>query len=409
MSKDSAKGASSGFIFQFEEALYLLSKLEKTDSISVEWVDDVAIHDKDQNFIITVQAKNSILPTGKTFQDGSYALWRTLEIWINKIEDGTFNTETKFICCTNKKVTSSGILYKLKHDFTTAFKNMQEKRKTLNDNSSGKKVSSKTSKLLQIMDYVILHSSTLKSISSRIQIQYQDEPIKNKLFNTLCLNSSKMNDLQRNSIFEELYGWIVQVSRAKWENGNEAIISKKEFDTKYQFIRNNPLIVDAIFRTKKQLANIYPINDNILEEHKDLIFVQQIIDIIKNENSREIFIKNAIIDFFYSEKEIAELASSGESITKSDFDDFINMCYEKWEKYFYSDLLKNIDEYSEQERIDFGRKIYIKIMESIKIEMNIFIFNDENKYIQNGTFLKLSNKPQIGWRPDWEQKYKVNG
>jgi hypothetical protein len=32
-------------------------------------------------------------------------------------------------------------------------------------------------------------------------------------------------------------------------------------------------------------------------------------------------------------------------------------------------------------------------------------FNTENIYIKNGSFLKLSNIPRIGWHPDWEATF----
>ena len=91
----------------------MLSETKKSDDvISIESVDDVAAINKN-SVIIAVQAKHSVSPTGNTFQDTSYALWRTLQIWIKKIEEGVFNSETRFICCTNKEIDKSSLLYNL--------------------------------------------------------------------------------------------------------------------------------------------------------------------------------------------------------------------------------------------------------------------------------------------------------
>jgi len=35
-----------------------------------------------------------------------------------------------------------------------------------------------------------------------------------------------------------------------------------------------------------------------------------------------------------------------------------------------------------------------------------YSFSDSTRYIQNGTFLKLSDIPEIGWHPEWENRYK---
>lgn len=110
---DSAKGPAAGYIFQFEKALLMLTKLDKDDFISIENVDDIAVH-KNGSVYITVQAKHRISSSGMTFQDTSYSLWRTLQIWIQKIEKGIFNDETQFVCSTNKIIPKDSLLLFIK-------------------------------------------------------------------------------------------------------------------------------------------------------------------------------------------------------------------------------------------------------------------------------------------------------
>ena len=114
---DSAAGPLSGYLFQFEKALLLLSNLEnRTDYITIESVDDIATHAENGTVIMTAQAKHSISNSGTTFQDTSYALWRTLQLWIEKLENKTFNAKTKFICSTNKVIPSDALVNKLKSE-----------------------------------------------------------------------------------------------------------------------------------------------------------------------------------------------------------------------------------------------------------------------------------------------------
>ncbi|MDL2255193.1 hypothetical protein LJC38_01235, partial [Parabacteroides sp. OttesenSCG-928-K15] len=114
---DSAKGPSSGYLYQFEKALLLLSELESSnDYITIEDVDDIAAHKENGTVILTIQAKHSISNSGTTFEDTSYALWRTLQIWINKLENNTLNRNTEFICATNKSINNKSLLSKIKDD-----------------------------------------------------------------------------------------------------------------------------------------------------------------------------------------------------------------------------------------------------------------------------------------------------
>lgn len=115
---DAATGPISGFLFQFEKALLILAGLTQADEfISVEDVDDIAIHDPNipDKVLFTFQAKHSLSLSGSTFEDSSRALWRTLEIWIQKREAGTFSADTKFICSTNKTIPPDALI----RQFTT--------------------------------------------------------------------------------------------------------------------------------------------------------------------------------------------------------------------------------------------------------------------------------------------------
>lgn len=111
---DSAPGPIAGYLFQFEKALMLLATLENVhDIVSLELVDDVAVQDENNIVLMAVQAKHSISPNGTTFEDTSSSLWRTLQIWIQKLENGTFNTQTQFICSTNKEIHAQSLVKRI--------------------------------------------------------------------------------------------------------------------------------------------------------------------------------------------------------------------------------------------------------------------------------------------------------
>lgn len=92
---DSAKGPSAGYIYQFERALLLLASLERSeDYISIEMLDDITSHKVDDKIILTIQAKHSIRQNATAFGDSSLSLWRTIQIWIEKLKAGIFSSNT---------------------------------------------------------------------------------------------------------------------------------------------------------------------------------------------------------------------------------------------------------------------------------------------------------------------------
>ena len=111
---ESAAGPFSGYLYQFEQGLYSLLLLEEATSyLSIEDVDDIAAHSQDGTVLLTIQAKHSISQSGSTFSDNSYSLWRTFEIWLDKLEQGVFDHKTKFVCATNKLIADESLLKKL--------------------------------------------------------------------------------------------------------------------------------------------------------------------------------------------------------------------------------------------------------------------------------------------------------
>jgi len=103
-----------GYLFQPDRALFYLSQFSnRTFSVSIELIDDVSIHKSDGSVVLTEQDKHSISQTSSTFSDSSKDLWRTLQIWIEKINGKILSFDNEFICCSNKKIPSNYILSKI--------------------------------------------------------------------------------------------------------------------------------------------------------------------------------------------------------------------------------------------------------------------------------------------------------
>ncbi len=252
---DSAKAPLTGYLFQFEKALLLLSSLENTDDyISIEDVDDIASHKENGTVIFSIQAKHSISKTGTTFEDTSYSLWRTLQIWINKLEAKIFNNTTTFVCSTNKAIPNDSLLHLIQTDIfdnvvlkiEEILKDQKQKlaKKIIKFPIGGKSIL----ETINLVEFVLSKKDTFKIIQANIKIE-DEENVKEKFFNKLHLNSEKYSDTIRNNIFISYYGWISYSSSAIWKQSLEAKFSKKLFDEQWANIISNSAIVNNVFRT----------------------------------------------------------------------------------------------------------------------------------------------------------------
>jgi hypothetical protein len=407
---DNAKGPAAGYIFQFEKALLLLSMLENpSDYVSIEVADDVAVHDENSVVLISIQAKHSIASKGTTFENTSHALWRTFEIWIKKLEGGVFNKYTKFICSTNKLVSHSSLLFKITNSsFADSLKLIQEilveqeeklQRAIVSDPKGGNSIKS----TIKLIKFAIAKKAFFETICGNLQID-DEKDVKSKLLQQLHLSAEDYNENFITRVYDEFYGWIVSNSRAKWLNGDEAKFTKKSFNEKHSQIIKNPAIINTIFRAKEILNKITEIE---IIEKKGELFVKQIDDIKRRQDAKERLIQNAILDYIRSEIEIKHVISQG-NYTEEDFKVFLEQCKLTWQNCFDRHVLKEIDEYDDTEKNDLAIVIFDAIMDNIDIKFKEgYSFTTGSSYVRNGSFLKLSNIPEIGWTPNWESKYKT--
>lgn len=219
------------------------------------------------------------------------------------------------------------------------------------------------------------------------------------------MSTDVYNDVRRNLTFDSMYGWITDRSKAKWlQDGSEgARFSKNDFDTKLASTNTNPSIVNAVFRKKKDLGEIGELK--IQEVSKEL-FVTQLNDINRRKSAKDRIIETAILDFIYHDVEMAHLINDG-NYTEKDFTEFKESCRERWQICYDTNVIREIEDYDDEMKNDLAIKIFDDIMNTIEVKFQEGIsFDHANRYVHNGTFLKLSNLPEIGWHPEWETKYK---
>lgn len=404
---DTAKGPGAGYIYQFEIALLELSNLKPNESISIEKIDDVGKEDDNGTYTLTVQAKHSISSSNKTFGNTSVDLWKTLNIWINKVNDGVLNSKNTFKVITNVGIPSNSILKKFNDN--TFEKNLSRISKLLGNQQlkrdtkfeKGEKAESVV-KTIGLIQTVLDNETHLKTILENFEYE-ENYRIEDDFYNKIHISSVENNTIKQ-QIYHHFYGWIIQKSKEKWCNGIEAIFTKKDFEEKLQLILKNHTLLNAVFRNKRYIET----KENIsLDINREDFYVKQLADINRNEEYKEEIIKESILDFILCDIEITDHIVHNNYLTKKDFEDFEERCFQKWKEVRRSHIIKNIDDYTNEELNDISIKICDEILTDVKLNFQEFLqFDDSNKYIQNGTFLNLSNKLSIGWNPNWKNIYK---
>ncbi|MDM1093723.1 ABC-three component system protein [Myroides odoratimimus] len=418
--RDSAKGPSSGYIYQFEIGLLELAKLNKGEAVSIEHVDDVAVIDNKGTYMFTIQAKHSITASSSNFGNTSEDLWKTLNLWIAKLESGMLKKENKFIAITNNTIPENAIIRKFSNKrfseiliMINSIKDEQERKlnekikkkqenktKNIEKDSKGENVGSSHKKIISRIKEVLSKETYLQSIVENFEFR-EKVSVKELFLNKIFISAAEVN--VQDNIYHTFLGWIQDKSKEYWLDKKQAIFSKEDFDVKYNSIRDNHSLVNAIFRGKKSIESMEPIDLNFIS--RDELYVRQIEDIDRYE--KEEIINKAILDFIYKDVEMLYQIKNNPMLTKSDFKDFEDKCEEHWRSIKRKHIRKHIERYTLDELNDLAIDIYDEIMNDLKLYFqDSWGFDDSNKYIQNGTFLSLTNDLKIGWHPDWEKRYK---
>lgn len=404
---DSAKGPGAGYIFQFEVALLELSKLNKDQKISIEKVDDVAKEDKDGTYLCTIQLKHSIVLGETHFGNTSEDLWKTLGIWINKLKTGILGNDNQFIASTNKTIPGNSIIRSFnKIEFADLVTKVEEilthQESKLSEQKTKGKSGASIQKIIDRIRFSLDHKSELEIIIKNFKL-LEYTGVKESVLNNFHLANVSV-DVQ-DSYYQQLLGWIIDCSKENWLNDSEAVFSKSDCDARFNLIRDQHLLKQAIFRTKQSLKLSH--STDVGQMDRSMLYIRQIEDIDRNDEHKEEIIEKAVMDFIFCEIEMAHLIKTKNVITQTDYEEFQGRCLEKWKTICRQHLLHNVSSYTEQELNDMAIRIFDQVMDSINVEFTGAIsFDYTNKYIQNGTFLNLSNIPSLGWHPNWKTKYK---
>lgn len=383
-----AAGQMAGYLFQPDRALLLLCSCKSNESVGIEFVDDLSIIDETGTVTLREQDKSSIRINGKTFQDRSKDLWNTLAIWTQAIDNKTLDiNKVKLICVTNKKLSEKSIIKKISsivsdQDLDTVITLLKEVGK---NPSIG---------LKPFTEIVLRDETVLKNLIKTIQVvDGQSLTVRtDELADKMMLSSS-----YKGEVIEDLRGWLQTIILTQFDKGESPIISKASL------IRAKDRIVQRHLdlRVKVQAKRYIQITDDQKHETIDKTFVKQL-ELI-NHPMIDVYIANAIEDFLCAETESLRLTMIGD-LTKPDFLDMEERSRERWNEIFMSHMHKVKSGMTKEELGDIAFQIYDTTIQGYTARLGNY---ETEPYFTKGSYHRLSDGLEIGWHPDWKNKFSA--
>ncbi|MCW3808018.1 hypothetical protein [Plebeiibacterium marinum] len=416
----SAADTFVGFEYQYYYFLFtLLDKLEDTGEIGFEVKDDVHIELPDGKLIL-VQLKHTtqIIEKGKSKGSLMYLatrdkdLWHTVHNWIEVIKNvggRTSDEQVKYInntifqLVTNKQFSKDNSflkeLKKYKKD-----KSLAEFRKYLADLFAKTKDPDDPTKKNLIKGYIkefqALNDDVLSSFLEHLFVETGIDELIEKIEKKIKYRKS-IDEKQVEKAFNLLDSNLRKLIYKQIKDRKKVIIAAENFHK----LSSRCLNIAKSGKLPERKGNFYkqPIN---LENQK---FIKQLIDIkaINPEN------KHKIKELTSAKLSLMNLVKAWEQagdLLSTDILELEETAIQKW--YVRFETVERESEEINNKTIVISRenklnKIALNCYDEVrKIELNIDNTNLTPKQ-SNGQYYYLSDEnPKIGWRFDWEKKYK---
>lgn len=384
---DLANKTSAGFIYQdlvlIKQLLYLEDNGTK---IGYEVLDDIHILKNETNLEL-IQVKNSI--NSDTLTESSSDFWKTILKWAKIIESTDVKNIT-FIFYTNRPLSNRSKLFneliRNPLDVDKIIKIIDNIYVKLNLKESQKDKKEPVNPIYQKVKSIFNLSSNNKELLFKKLnfVTNEDNIVQDIKQRIKFFGITKDKDID--TIYEQLLGIITDKRLALAKSDDEFIID-------YNYFRKNLKFDRLVSLSKLEEINFdkyYNYENKYDEDFKDKIFYKQLIDInisaIKiNEFARE----RARACSFMDELEILD---SEEKIIDSKF-------IEEWRELHDDEYTKDIIDNN-----DHNNKAQSCLRNTTR---NQIYYNSSflPKSFIKGKFIDLSNKPKLGWKLDWEEKY----
>ncbi|MBC2601252.1 ABC-three component system protein [Puniceicoccus vermicola] len=384
----SAPGPAAGYTFQFERALYWLSRSPAGFVIGIETEDDVAIKHKD-GMLTLEQNKHSIREKAEPFGDRSKDLWNTLSIWLSAVQNEELEIgKSRFFMVTNKAL-PDGLARQLSNA-----KTREEVDECIYALQSAAANPSDT--IREFTEKVLATPSNRHLREIILNCELVDEEggasgkkLRESTIAELPIPADFTKDAE--SILDELLGWVSRSSLALWQKREPAWISRDSFVNQFYAI----LDLRKRQKDRERAANLIPVYDEQIGREKGRDFVKQIY-LVTDDHGR---VDESIREFIQCNMEKTRLSVDG-NITDQDWIDFEHSLRLRWVK--ISGREKRFGESRPEE--DVGFKILTETTDEHR--ERLAGIETEQVYLTSGTYHRMADRLVVGWHPRFEELMK---
>ncbi len=397
-------GAVAGFGYQDYYYLLRLLKMKVGEAVSYEKIDDVGLEDGGN--VTMFQLKHTIngyKDKVVRLNEKDTDLWKTIYVWIDIISkkgDAKMQKEFielgDFILVTNK-VPDENIFIKKLNDYQESknFLIMQDYIQNLYDSSFPKETLGGTmpeengtqKKIKALLDFGCKEAFLMKV---RVECKSIDD-LKSEIFKSLEVEkyTPKANV---NSVYISLIGEVTNLKSETIYKGNELIMKAEDFSNKYSSV---------FYQYRGKPYNPKRYDYEIPTNPKNMTFLKQLVD-IEDVDWEE----TDLINEYYQRRLSFE----------NNYNDAVNYISHEGQKNFKSDALLSWNEEFRYHNRPIKNNLdenIIKdkarvVLKSVRSKNLILAEQELDEYHSNGCFYMFSDgvDPKIGWRKDWEDKYK---
>lgn len=396
MDKTSAEDKSIGFDYQYYYFLNELINLKSGQTIGLEVMDDVH-SELSENIQILVQLKHTIQtkadgkPKNLTTLDGD--LWKSLSNWCKVISDKEagredvsaqidFISKTHFLLATNKSANDGNGLLEMVEKFQTGEKDYFELLAFI------KALKTKDNAIKQYISEVLqLDESVSKNFFTNLCFDLGCDEIIQKCKDSIRekhIDESKIDD-----VFSNLDSRLRENNYMAVKSEEKIVITFDDFYQNYRIYFDN---------ARNEKLTIRPLLDLLPDNLTEQTFIKQLLDItdiglediedIADFTTKRLHLRNNI-DRWYREGDI----------TQDDINLFEEEAKQAWSNKFRALYRKDLSEEDHQAAA-------LSFLDELRND-KIAIANENLPLSMcNGNLYELSDRPEIGWRKDWENKYK---
>jgi hypothetical protein len=384
----SASEPSLGYLYQVRYGLLLIvSEANEDAKLLLEQIDDISIDTPDS---LTVYQTKLHINSVANLTNSSSDLWKTLRVWSEGIKNGTLNPETDlFNLITTATASVDSIPYKLKQG-------TQKDRKIDEILSSLKEVTSTSTSVTNRPAYDSFLSLTDDQQEALIKkITVIDASIDINESKNLVLHEIRHYSIKRESLYERLEGWFVGQAILQLQGLRDAITAKE--------VSSKILDIADGFKSDN-LPNDFNVpitaDEEQLGPYRNKLFVKQI-ELI---GSGQRVVNNAISDYHRSFSQKSKWLREG-LIYPDDEINYDKQLKEDWERKF-SIIAESVntddDDGQKLKGKTFFETHYINQYPQIHIKERF-----KEQYMVTGSCHMLSDKKEVGWHPDFDNKLEI--